>query len=164
MKKIIVSMLLLLPIGLSAQELKFAIVNTSEIFVLMPEASTAESELATLRQQLEKESKSMEDEYTRKLTDFQMQSDSLNENIRNLRIREIEDIRGRLENFNASAPEQYEKRQSELVTPIQEKIFKAIESVGEENGYSILNPQVFLHRGKGIVDATEQVKAKLGLK
>jgi len=42
---------------------------------------------------------------------------------------------------------------------------KAIDSVGEENGYTcIMNPQVLLYKGKGVIDATDKVKAKLGLK
>ena len=164
MKKIIVSMLLLLPLGLFAQEVKLAIVNTGEIINLLPEMSTLQSEMATLQQTLQKESKQMEDEYTRKVADLTEQNESLTDNIRKLRVQEIDDLRGRLENFLASAQETMEKRQEELFAPIQEKVMNAINSVGEENGYTILNPQVLLFKGKGVADATDLVKAKLGLK
>ena len=165
MKKIIVSMLLLLPFGLIAQEMKIAIVNQAEIFNLLPETSALESEIATLQQTAQKEMKSMEDEYLRKYSDLQSQNETLTENIKKLRLQELEDIQARMQNFAASAQENMEKRQEELLMPIREKIQKAVTSVGEENGYTyILNPQVVLYKGNSAIDATEKVKAKLGLK
>jgi len=165
MKKFIVSMLLLLPLCLVAQEIKIAIVNTGEIINIMPETSALESEIATLSQQYQNEMKAMEDEYNRKYEDLVAQSDSLTDNIRQLRVQEIEGIRSRLENFVPMAQETIQKKQEVLFAPIQEKLMKAIDSVGEENGYTcIMNPQVFLYKGKGVIDATDKVKAKLGLK
>ena len=165
MKKIIVLMLLLLPFGLMAQEIKVAVVNAGEVFNLMPETSALESEMATMRQQYEREAKAMEDEYTRKYSDLALQSDSLTDNIRRIRIQEIEDIQTRLQNFVPMAQEAMEKRQRELYLPIEEKIQKVIKEVGDENGYTfIINPQYFLYQGNGVIDATEKVKAKLGLR
>ena len=165
MKKFIVSMLLFLPLCLVAQEIKIAIVNTGEIFNIMPEMDALENETVALRQQFQNEMKVMEDEYTRKYEDFMAQGDSLTDNIKQLRVQEIEGIRSRMENFVPMAQEAIQKKQEELFAPIQEKLMKAIDSVGEENGYTcIMNPQVLLYRGKGVVDATDKVKAKLGLK
>ena len=165
MKKFIVSMLLLLPLCLVAQEIKIAIVNTGEIFNIMPEVDALENETVTMRQQYQNEMKVMEDEFNRKYEDLVAQSDSLTDNIRQLRVQEIEGIRSRLENFAPMAQEAIQKKQEELFAPIQEKVMKAIDSVGEENGYTcIMNPQVLLYKGKGVIDATDKVKAKLGLK
>ena len=165
MKKFIVSMLLLLPLCLVAQEIKIAIVNTGEVFNGMPEISAWENEMATIRQQYQNEMKVMEDEYNRKYADLVAQNDSLTDNIRQLRVQEIDGIRERLENFAPMAQETITKKSEELFAPIQEKVMKAIESVGDENGYTcVLNPQVLLFKGKGVIDATDKVKAKLGLK
>jgi len=165
MKKFIVSILLLLPLGLIAQEVKIAVVNTQDIFNIMPEVSELESETASLAEQYDKEYKIMEDEYNRKFADLTAQGDSLSENIRTLRIQEIQSIQERIETFVPMARAAMEKRQEELMVPIREKIQKAIDEVGEENGYSyILNPGVLLYMGKSSVDATDKVKAKLGLR
>ena len=165
MKKIIVSILLLLPLGLVAQEMKIALVNTQDIINVMPEVGVMETEMLAMRQQYQKEAQIMEDEYNRKFADFTAQNDSLTDNIRKLRIQEIESIRDRLQNFVPMAQETIEAKQNELLAPIYDKLQKAIDSVGEEQGYMcIMNPQAFLYKGKGLIDATEQVKAKLGLK
>jgi len=165
MKKILLSMLLCLPFGLAAQEVKIAVVNTQTILNIMPEVSAMESEIATLGQQYEKQLKIMQDEYTRKYSDLTAQGDSLTENIRMLRLQEIQDIQTRMENFAPQAREHMQKKQEELLQPIQEKIQKAIKEVGEENGYTyILNPAAILYMSPNAIDATDKVKTKLGLK
>jgi len=165
MKKLIVSILLLLPLGVFAQDMKIATVNTNEIFTVMPEVSDMENELVTMSKQFEQELKSMEDEYTRKYTDFMAQGDSLTENIKQLRMQEIQDIHTRIENFIPMANQAREKKQQELFVPIREKVQNAIKSVGEENGYTyMLDAQNLLYTGSKAIDATPQVKAKLGIK
>ena len=53
---------------------------------------------------------------------------------------------------------------SEKVTYIQDKLKNAIKAVGDEKGYTyILDPQIVLYQGNTAVDATQFVKAKLGI-
>ncbi|MDR3251824.1 MAG: OmpH family outer membrane protein, partial [Tannerella sp.] len=133
MKKIIVSVLLLIPLGLAAQEIKVAVVYASEVWAVMPEVDAYESEMATVKQQYEKTLKVMQDEFTRKYSDLQAQGDTLTENIRMLRLQEVQDISTRIENFGPMAQEDIQKTSEKLLAPIQEKIQKAINEVGEEN-------------------------------
>jgi outer membrane protein len=165
MKKFIVSMLLLLPFGLAAQEMKIAIVNAQEVFSLLPELSEVENKIASIAKQYQDQAKAMEDEYNRKYADLTAQGDSLTENIRTLRIQEVQEIEARLQNFVPMAKEEIDKKQAVLIAPLQEKLQKAIHEVGEENGYTyIMSPQVMLYRSNSAIDATDKVKAKLGVK
>lgn len=165
MKKFVVLLLILLPLGVVAQEAKIAIVNTVEIFNAMPEVSDVENQLAALNEQYEKEFKVMQDEYNKKFAEYVEQRDSLTDNIRLRREQEIQDLETRIQNFVPVAQQEMQKRQGELYTPIQEKLQNAIKSVGDEKGYTyILNPQVLLYTGNSAIDATSFVKAKLGLK
>lgn len=165
MKKFVVLLLILLPLGVVAQEAKIAIVNTVEIFNAMPEVSDVENQLAALNEQYEKEFKVMQDEYNKKFAEYVEQRDSLTDNIRLRREQEIQDLETRIQNFVPVAQQELQKKQGELYTPIQEKLQNAIKSVGEEKGYTyILNPQVLLYTGNSAIDATSFVKAKLGLK
>jgi outer membrane protein len=165
MKKIFVLMLLVLAMGLQAQEIKIAVVNTQKIMTAMPDISEVESQLATMGQQYEKELKAMNDEYTRKYAELQSQSDSLTDNIRMMRLQELNDIQARAENFAPQARDHMQKKQEELMAPIREKIQKAIKEVGEENGYTyILEPSIILYMSPSAVDATDKVKTKLGIK
>ena len=164
MKKLIVLIFMLLPLGVFAQD-KIAIVNTADIFNIMPEVSAVEKQLATLNEQYEKEFKTMQDEYTKKYSEYMSQQDSLTENIKLRRQQEIQDLETRIQNFVPVAQQEMQKKQQELYTPIQQKMQDAIKAVGDEKGYTyILNPQVLLYKGNDAVDATDFVKAKLGIK
>lgn len=164
MKKLIVLIFMLLPLGVFAQD-KIAIVNTADIFNIMPEVSAVEKQLATLNEQYEKEFKTMQDEYTKKYLEYMSQQDSLTENIKLRRQQEIQDLETRIQNFVPVAQQEMQKKQQELYAPIQQKMQDAIKAVGDEKGYTyILNPQVLLYKGNDAVDATDFVKAKLGIK
>ena len=164
MKKIFVMIMMLLPFGMAAQEVKIAYVNTVEIFNIMPEVSAMETEMAAFRTQYQNYLKQLYDEYTQKNSDLIAQQDSLTENILKMRVQEIQDLQGRIENYQQLGNQEQEEKYEKLFTPIQEKLFKAIEQVGEENGYTyILNPQALLYKSKSAIDATDKVKAKLGL-
>lgn len=163
MKKLIILLVALLPLGVFAQD-KLAYVNVNDIFAAMPERAAMEKQLETLQKGYEDELKTMQDEYERKSSAFISQQDSLAENIKLRRMQEIEDIRSRMDNFIPVAQQDMQKKQQELLQPLQEKVMAAIKAVGEEKGYTyIFNPQVFLYTSSTAVDATAFVKAKLGL-
>ncbi|MDR1780775.1 MAG: OmpH family outer membrane protein [Tannerella sp.] len=165
MKKFIALCLMMLPLSLVAQELKIAIVNTSELINLMPEVSAMEKQLADLNAQYEKELKIMQDDFNKKYSEYVAQQDSLTENIKLRRQQEIQDLQERIQNYVPVAQQEMEKKQQELFAPIQEKLQKAITAVGDEKGYTfIISPQVLLYKGNSAIDATQFVKDKLGIK
>jgi outer membrane protein len=160
-------MLMFIPLGINAQEIKIAIVNTQTVFMAMPEISALETELANQKKQYESELKILQDDYNRKTSDLTSQGDTLTENIKMHRLQDIQDLHTRIENFVAMAQETITKKQQELIAPIQEKIQKAIKDVGVENGYTYIlinDPQIVLYTGPSAIDATDKVKAKLGIK
>jgi outer membrane protein len=166
MKKLIVLLFMILPLSMSAQDLKIAYVNVQEIFMAMPEMSAIEKKIVDLNEEYAKEMKQMEDEYTKKYSDFVAQQDSLTENIKLRRMQEIEDMRTRMENFVPIAREDMQKKQQELYQPVQDKIRNAIKAVGDEKGYTYvvsMEPSLFLYTGSSAIDATSFVKSKLGI-
>jgi outer membrane protein len=167
MKKLVILLFTILPLAGFAQEVKIATVNQSEIFNAMPEVSAGETQIAALNEQYDKELKVMQDEYTKKYTEYVEKQDSLTENIKLRRQQDIQDMASRIENFMQVARQELEKKQQEVFTPIQEKMLNAIKAVGEEKGYTYIftnNPQIVLYTGNNATDATPFVKAKLGLK
>lgn len=165
MKKLIILLFLILPLGAFAQEVKIAFVNTQEVFMAMPEVSTMETQMTDLNEKYKVELKQMQDEYTNKYSAYIAQQDSLTENIKLRRMQEIEDIRERMDNFVQVAQQDVQKKQQELIQPIQMKIQDAIKAVGNEKGYTyIVDPAALLFTGNNAIDATSFVKTKLGLK
>ena len=164
MKKLVIFLLMMLPLGLFAQESKIAIVNTQEVMMAMPEFTDMQKQMQEMEANYQKELKVMSDEYEKKYSDFIAQQDSLTENIRLRRMQELEDIQQRSQNFIQVSQQDFQKKQGELLTPIQEKLRNAIAAVGKENEYLyILDPQIVLYKSDAAIDATAQVKAKLGI-
>lgn len=164
MKKLVIFLLMMLPLGLFAQESKIAIVNTAEVMQAMPEFADMQKQMQEMEANYQKELKVMSDEYEKKYSDFIAQQDSLTENIKLRRMQELEDIQQRSQNFIQVSQQDFNKKQGELLTPIQEKLRNAIAAVGKENGYLyILDPQIVLYKSDAAIDATAQVKAKLGI-
>jgi outer membrane protein len=165
MKKLIVLCFMMLPLGLVAQEVKIAVVNTSEIINLMPETSEMEKQIADLNAQYEKEFNVMQQDYTKKYSEYIAQRDSLTDNIRLRREQEIQDLQERIQNYVPVAQQEMQKKQEEWFAPIQEKLQNAIKAVGDAKGYTfIISPQVLLYKGNSAIDATQFVKDQLGLK
>ena len=164
MKKLIIFLLMMLPLGVFAQESKIAIVNTQEVIQAMPEFATMQKQMADMEAKYKNEMKVMQDEYNKKYSDFVAQQDSLTENIKMRRMQELQDMEQRTQNFIQISQQDFQKKQGELFTPIQDKLKNAIKAVGDEKGYTyILDPQIVLYQGNTAVDATQFVKAKLGI-
>jgi outer membrane protein len=153
----------LLPASVFGQ-VKIGYVNTQDILTSMPELGAMEKQLADLSESYKKELDLMQQEYDKKYQTFLTQQDSLTENIKLQRMRELQDIQGRMENVYQMAQQDVPKKQDELYKPIQQKMMEAIHAVGVEVGFTyILNPGAILFTGPEAEDVTDKVKAKLGL-
>lgn len=167
MKKLIIFLMMILPLGVFAQEAKVAIVNSNEIIASMPELTSMQEQMKQMNDKYAGEMKTMEEEFRKKYDDFIAQQDSMTENIKARRMQELSDLQQRVDNFTQVARQDMDKKQQELLAPIQEKVRNAIKAVGDEKGYAYIfdnNPGIVLYTGNAAIDATPLVKAKLGLK
>jgi len=163
-KKIVLFALLTLPVFAFAQEQKIAYVNSVDVFTAMPEYKLMQDSLNKSAAEFQAELKNMSDEYTKKLSDYVAQQDSLNESIKIRRQQEIQDLQQRAENFQQYASQKQDEMQQRLSVPIQDKFQKAVNDVGKENNFLyIINSQVILYESPSAVDATPLIKKKLGI-
>jgi len=163
MKKLIVLLLALLPMGAFSQEVKLAFVDFNEVFNLMPEYEEAELKFASISAQYQESYKALETEFTAKYEEYMKIEATLPENLKLRRQEELQQISDRLQNFVPQAQQDLEQENAKLMAPIQEKVLNAINAVGVEQGYAIFNSQVFFHTGS-LIDATPLVKTKLGIR
>jgi len=138
MKKLVVLIFMLLPLGGVFAQDKIAIVNTADIFNAMPEVAAVEKKMAALNEQYEKEFKTMQDEYTKKYSEYMSKQDSLTENIKLRRQQEIQDLETRIQNFVPVAQQEIQKKQEELIKPIQDQVYQAVKDVATEGGYAAI--------------------------
>lgn len=165
LKKIIIVALIALPFTMFAQD-KLGHINSQEIISLMPERAQIENTIDTLQTQWENELMKMREEYSSKIKEYQEKQATMPESIKQARISELTEMEQRIGTFQQTAYTDLQKKQQELIAPIIEKVKKAIDQVGAENGFTYifdLGTQVILYQSPKSNDVTPLVKKKLGL-
>ena len=162
-KKIIIVMLLIAPMALSAQ--KFGHINTQELFAQMPEMTQVKQKMDTIQSQYENQLASMNEEFQKKVQDYQAQEATMADAVKQIRQQELQEMQGRIQTFYQTAEQDIQRKQQELLAPVHERMTKAIKAVGEREGYTyIFDSQAMVHIGADATDATPAVKKELGIK
>jgi outer membrane protein len=133
MKKALIIALLLAPMSMMAQ--KFGHFNSNELVQLMPEWTTAQTELQTLAKQYDDDLKRMQDELQKKADEFQKEQANLLENVRARREQELNDLYQRVIQSRDDNEQAFKKAQAEKMQAISEKITAAVKKIGDEGGY-----------------------------
>lgn len=169
-KKFLLAVMLAVPMLVSAQTLKIGLVDSNAILAAMPETAQAQTKLDETSKKYEAEMTKLEEEINRLIEEYK-KAESSNEPkaILERKARDIADQQQKGETFRQSAMQDLQRQQNELMAPIIQKIRNAIESVGVEGGYSLIqdnNPQMglTLYHAAPVVEITNDVKAKLGIK
>ena len=163
MKKIIITIMLAIPMLASAQ--KFGHINTQELFSQMPEVNQVKLKMDTVQSQYENQLASMNEEFQKKVQDYQSQEATMADAIKQIRQQELQEMQQRIQLFYQTAEQDIQKKQQELLAPVHEKMTKAIKAVGERENYTyIFDSAAMVHIGADAVDATPAVKKELGVK
>ena len=170
LKKIALVLMLALPMGVFAQNLKFGHINAQEIVSAMPEFAKAQSDIEALDKQLTSELQRTQEEFNKKYQEFQqaIAKDSLPANIAERRQKELQDMMQRQEQFQQEAQQQMQKAQADAMAPIYQKLDKAIKAVGAAEGVIYIfdlarTPIPYVNESLSI-NLTNKVKANLGIK
>ena len=170
LKKIALVMLLALPMGVFAQNLKFGHINAQEIITVMPEFTKAQNDIQTLEKQLTAELQRTQEEFNKKYQEFQqaIAKDSLPPNIAESRQKELQDMMQRQEQFQQDAQQQMQKAQNDAMAPIYQKLDNAIKAVGAAEGviyiFDLARTSIPYVNESQSINLTSKVKANLGIK
>ena len=163
MKKLIITMLLIVPMALSAQ--KFGHINTQELFTQMPEMAKVKLKMDTIQSQYENQLASMNEEFQKKYQDYQAQEATMADAIKQIRQQELQEMQQRIQLFYQTAEQDIQRQQQELLAPVHERMSKAIKAVGERENYTyIFDSAAMVHIGNDATDVTPAVKKELGIK
>ena len=169
LKKIALLIMLILPMGVSAQTLKFGHINSAEIIPNMPEFTKASTDLKALEKKYTDDLQRSQEEFTRKYQEFQeaLAKDSLPQNIAERRQKELADMAERQQQAQQMAQHDMQKAEQEMMTPIYKKLDDAIKAVGTAEGvvyiFDLYRTQIpFI--GAQSIELTGKVKAQLGMK
>lgn len=169
LKKIAIALMLILPMGVFAQTMKFGHIASQEIMVLMPEYTKAVSELEAYQKTFADEMDIITKELEQKLQKYQqdIQAGNLPANIQERRQKELEEIASRREQFEQEAYQKMRQKNEELQAPIFQKLDNAIKEVGAAEGvvyvFDLSRTYIPYIDEKQSLDLTAKVKAKLGI-
>ncbi len=166
MKKVLLLIAAVLALGItsvSAQK-KTGYLNSQELLSAMPEYKKVTDSLENYQKGLEAEFNELGGEYQKKIAEFTEKEKTLSETIKQVKIKEINDLEGKIQEFRVSSQEKLNKKEAELINPLLSKIQKAIDDVGKENNFDYIYNENALLYAKDSENITSLVKAKLGIK
>jgi outer membrane protein len=166
MKKLIIALLMVLPLGAFAENTKIGYVNKQEIMVAMPEYNEAMKVLEDMNLKYITEGKKLEEEFQRKYQEYASQAEGLDAAIRQYKENELARLQQSIQEFTKSADETLKKKQQELFMPIIAKMDAAIAKVGEQNGFTFIldnTAGIIAYKSAQTIDVAALVKKALGI-
>lgn len=166
-KKALLAVALMIPMLMSAQNLKLGVVDFNDVLANHPDTAVAQQTLSDTQKEYEKAYNQLGEEMKRLYDEFQNMGENTLPAIRERKARDITDYQQKMQDFEQKVMQDMQRKQSELMQPIITQIQQAVESVGKENGYSLIqlkDPQVVLFYQAPVDDVTPLVKAKLNIK
>ena len=162
MKKIILMLAMVLPMLASAQKIGY--INSQELLAAMPEIRGMQAKLDTLAGQYETQFANMQEEFNKKVADFQKDQATMTAGVRDFRQQEIVEMEQRIQMFYQTAQKDIQAIQQEYLIPIQNRMLEAIKKVGAEQGCTyVMDAMAMLYIAPDALDLMALVKSELGI-
>lgn len=118
-----------------AKAQKIAHISLDSLITTMAESKTAQEVAQKYLKDLENQVATMDNELQTKYADYMKNKDTYSALVASTKETELQDLNKRIEDFKASAQQDYQRKYGELSKPIYDKAKKAIDLVAKENGY-----------------------------
>lgn len=172
MKRIVFTIIGLAMFSLIANAQKIGYCQMQKIIQLMPEYELAQAKLEGEMQDMQTQAEEMQVEFNNKYKSYTENVQLPAENtkkwspaILQVKEQELTQLQQRLQEFQATASENLQKRQLQLLEPISTKLDSVINIVMTEKGYSFIIKEltvIQVNKNK-CDDITPQIKQKLKL-
>ena len=167
MKRILIIVAALMPLMLMAQA-RIGIVNSKQLFDLMPEKAVAEAQLKSLSDKYHSEYELLQAEFDKKYADYQTiaADPSYPATIRDRRVQELQESDKKMREFEQRAADDISARREALTKPIADKVQNAIREAGEQGAFDlVLDTAVtpVAYTGPNTIDLMPMVKSLLGI-
>lgn len=149
-----------------AQNYKFGHINSNELLSIMPDRDSAMLELQNYSQMLQQEIEALQMEYQNKVAAYQEKEQTYSDLVRESKLKEIQEMQGRMQEFQMTAQQDYQQKEAELFQPIMDEAQNAIEKVAKANGFTYvfdLSAGGLVYFSEESVDILPLVKKELGI-
>lgn len=160
---------LVIAVGTSAgwAQMKIGHISSEAIMKQLPDAQDAQRQLDALVAEWQSELSKMQQEWQRKFEDYEKRKLIMTDQRRAEAEKELQEMDRRIAEYrNQKFGQNGElfNKQNELMKPVQDRVFKAIQEVAEEEGYDYIfdkSGEILLMYSNGKYDLTSKVLAKL---
>jgi outer membrane protein len=167
MKSIALFVSLVLVSVFSQAQTKIAFINSATVMEQLPEAQDAQKQIDGLAQQWQSELSQMASDVQKKVDDYDKRKLIMSDKRRAEVEKELQELDRKIIDFRnqkfGTNGEMFSK-QNELMKPIQEKVFKAVKDVADEESYDYVvdrSSSTVLLFANAKHDLTQKVIAKL---
>ena len=148
--------------------LKIGYADVEYILSQMPEIKQMDAELQTLQTQLKKQYDTKVAEFQKKLQEYQQFGATVPDAVKQNSERELQQLQQNIQKFEQDSQGDLQRKQAQLLEPVQLKIGKAIEEMAKENSFSfVLSSQVggvdVILFGDEKLDVSDLVLKKMGI-
>lgn len=163
----ILGIILICSLTVSAQDAKFAHINSQKLMQAMPASDTAKAKFQKAQRDMQKQLEEMRVEMNRKYKKLQNSQDTLSKLVMKTKQSELQDMQRRIQEFQQTAQKDLQQKRSELFKPVYDKMNRAIEKVAQQHGFiyvfDMSSGAVRYHSEKS-KNIMPLVKEELGLK
>jgi outer membrane protein len=157
----------LLPLMLMAQA-RIGIVNSQQLFDLMPEKAAAEAQLKALSDKYHAEYMLLQREFDKKYADYQtIAADvTMPDAIKERRVQELQESDKKMREFERRAADDIAAQRAAFTQPITDRVQAAIRQAGEQGGLDVVFDTAVTpvaYTGPATIDLMPVVKTLLGL-
>lgn len=147
---------------------KFGHINTQELISVMPERDSADVKLKAFAEELSTQLEGISVEYSKKADEYTKGLSALSESVKQLKLKELDDLKARYAEFEQIAQEDLGNKQQELYAPIIERAREAIKKVAKAQGLTAVfddsvNPLAYFDEAT-VVNLLPLTKKELGIK
>lgn len=151
----------------SAAQMRIGHVNSNAILKQLPDAQDAQKQLDAFTAQWQDDLNKMQSDWKRKFDDYDKRKLIMTEQRRSDAERELRELDQRIVDFRNQKFGQNGElftKQNDLMKPVQDRVFKAIQDVAKEDGYDYVfdrSGEILLMFANEKYDLTQKVMDKL---
>ena len=151
----------------TASAQKMARINLQEVVVAMPEFEEAQKNLELFGRDLQEQMEQSQVEFNNKMADYEKNQATMAASIKQMKQQELQQLQQRYAEFQQIAQQDFQKKEAELLEPVQKKAQDAINKIAKANGYvAVFNtaiPSLVYFDESQLVDIAPIVKKELGI-
>lgn len=161
MKTLLIAAIAFFGVQTMSAQTKIAHVDVTEITSKMPAVLDAQKQLQKLSETYDADYKTMLTEYQNKIEKYEKEGATVTDAVNATRKTEVDDMVKRITDFRDNAQKELQKKETDLMKPLMERVKASIEKVGKAKGFQyVLNSeQLLLSDGTNL---TADVKKDLG--